>query len=322
MKKLICILLAILFMFSFAACGNEKSDNKEDSKQSQDKNKKDDYDEDENDNDDDNKKDNNDEDESDDNDDSFKEVVAIDNDECLIKVTDIDPDSNWGYSLTVKIENKSSDNNYVFSVSNASINGVLCSSYFASNVKPGKKAIEELNLTVDELKENGIKKFTDIELTFVVSDSETYDTIFEETVHLYPYGEDKASTFVRKPKSSDNIIVDNEYVTMIATGYDIDEIWGYTVNFYLVNKTDTAVMFSTDDTYVDGYLTDPYFGNVIPAGKSAFATMSWSIETLEECGIPDVNSVSDISEIEFDLTIYNWSNYYEDYVETRVTLNP
>lgn len=41
-----------------------------------------------------------------------------------------------------------------------------------------------------------------------------------------------------------NVIIDNDYVTVIVTGYEDDEIWGYTANLFLLNKTDKTVMFS------------------------------------------------------------------------------
>jgi predicted small lipoprotein YifL len=56
--------------------------------------------------------------------DAFEEVLAVDNDQCTIKITGIDSDDIWGYTLKTYMENKSSDKTYMFSVESASINGV------------------------------------------------------------------------------------------------------------------------------------------------------------------------------------------------------
>lgn len=39
-------------------------------------------------------------------------------------------------------------------------------------------------------------------------------------MHIYPLGEAKAIKFVREPQGTDNIILDNEYVTVIGTEHD------------------------------------------------------------------------------------------------------
>lgn len=71
-----------------------------------------------------------------------------------------------------------------------------------------------------------------------------------ETIHIYPYGEDKAVKFVREAQATDNVIIDNNYITVIVTGYEKDDIFGYTVNLFLLNKTDKNVMFSVDEASV------------------------------------------------------------------------
>ena len=42
----------------------------------------------------------------------FEEVTAVDNDECAVTITDIDPDDMWGYTLKALLENKSADKTY------------------------------------------------------------------------------------------------------------------------------------------------------------------------------------------------------------------
>lgn len=90
----------------------------------------------------------------------FEEVVAIDNAECAVKITEIDPDNMWGYTLKAQLENKSTEKTYMFSVESASINGVQCDPMFASEVAAGKKANEEINFSTDTLEENGIVEFS------------------------------------------------------------------------------------------------------------------------------------------------------------------
>ena len=250
---------------------------------------------------------------------TFTEMVAVDNEECSIKITGIEPDNMWGYTVKALLENKSADKTYMFSVKSATINGVHCDPFFASEVAAGKKANEEINFPDSELKEHGITEYTDIELTFRVYDSNDWmaDAVAEETIHVYPYGEEKAEKYVREAQPSDNVILDNDYVTVIVTGYEEDEIWGYTVNLFLLNKTDKNIMFSVDEASVNGFMADPFYAESVSAGKCAFSSMSWSDTTFEENGITEVET------IEFILRAYDnddWSA--DDFTNETITLNP
>ena len=307
MKKLLALILATLMLFSLMACDIETQPDNNDNDSSQNQTNNNTESNDQN-----NKNENK-------NEITFSGIVAVDNTECIIKITEIDPDNLWGYTLRVQLENKSADKTYMFSVESAAINGVQCDPFFATEVAAGKKANKEINFTNSELEENGIKDYTDIELTFRVYDSNDWmaDDVAKKTIHVYPFGEDKAVKYVRTPQATDNIIVDNEYVTVVVTGYEDDPIWGYTAKLFLLNKTDKNVMFSVDEASVNGYMADPFFAKSVSAGKCAFSSMSWSDTDLEE------NGITVIEEIEFNIRAYDEDNWLDDDLANKtVTLTP
>jgi len=311
MKKMIALMLALALALSLAACagGTTQSDNDQTNlPQGGGTNNND------------NNNDNNDDSgKTENNQISFSEVMVVDNAECLIKITGIDPDNMWGYTLKAQLENKSADKTYMFSVMSAAINGVECDPFFASEVAAGKKANEQIHFAKDELEEYGVGDFTDIELTFRVYDSNDWmaDEVAIETVHIYPYGEDKAVPFVREAQPSDNVIIDNGSVTVIVTGYEEDPIWGYTVNLFLVNKTDKNVMFSANEASVNGFMIDPFYATSVVAGKCKFSSMRWSNSTLEE------NGITEIEEIEFAFRAYNSDDWLaDDFANEVITLHP
>lgn len=150
MKKLVTLLLSLALVLSLAACGGEATPDASDDAPASSQNE-----------------------ESTENDNTenqivFEEVVAIDNAECAVKITEIDPDNMWGYTLKAQLENKSTEKTYMFSVESASINGVQCDPMFASEVAAGKKANEEINFSTDTLEENGIVEYTDIAIWSVL----------------------------------------------------------------------------------------------------------------------------------------------------------
>lgn len=249
----------------------------------------------------------------------FEEMTAVDNEACAIVLTGLEPDNLWGFTIKAVLENKSADKNYMFSLENASVDGVQCPDLFASEVAAGKKANEEISLSDGELKENGVTDFSDIELTFRVYDSDDWsaDAVARETVHIYPYGEENAVVFEREAQPEDVVLIDNENVSVILTGYEEDEIWGYTANLFLVNKTDKNVMFSADDASINGYMVTTLFASTVSAGKCEFTSISWSDSELEE------NGITEIEEIEMNLKAYDSDDWTgEDLANEIITLNP
>lgn len=250
---------------------------------------------------------------------SFEEIVVVDNEECKITITGIDPDGMFGYTLTALLENKSAEKTYMFFVDTASVNGVVADPLFASDVAAGKKANEDIILPSTHLADNGITDYTDIELTFSVYDYDAWseDAVANETVHIYPYGEDKATTFVRDAKPTDTVLMDNDYVTVIVTDYDPDGLFGYTVNLFIANKTDKEIVVSVDDASVNGFMLDPFYAPSVPAGKVHFSDMSWLDTDFEN------NGITEVKEIEFQLRVYDYEDWMaDDLVSGVITLNP
>ncbi len=250
---------------------------------------------------------------------TFESLEVVNNDECAITITGIDPDDLWGYSLEVTLENKSADKTYMFAVDYGCINGVYCDPYYAEEVAAGKKSNSTISFTLSDLEEQGIDDVTDIELKFSVYDSDDWeaDDVAEETVHVYPYGEENAVAYEREEQSSDVVLIDNDNVKVTLIGYEEEtEYSEYLVNVYLENKTDTTVMFSVDEASINGYMEDPFWAMSVPAGKTAFASIEWFWSTLEEDGITSVE------EIEMLFKAYDDETYSNNYAEETVTLNP
>ncbi len=251
----------------------------------------------------------------------FERLVVAENDECSVSVTKINPTYLLGYQLEFELENKSADKTYRFYISEIYINEVRSSGILSEKVAPGKKSIEKLTLSdTDDLLKNGIGDFADIELLLRVYDSDDWlaDDVLNESVHVYPYGEENAAKYVRPVSETDNVVVDNKYVTIIVTGYDHRAISGYIVNLFVVNKTtDTKIMFTTDEESINGLMISTYWSQALTAGNCAFESISWSDSKLEE------NGISAVETIELLFRAYDYNHWLEDdFANETVTLNP
>ena len=254
----------------------------------------------------------------------FEEIAVVDNDYVSIVLTGLDQDGLFGYTFDVTIVNKSDSVTYMVATDDdCSVDGVQIDPLFAEEVAAGKTAYSEITIYEDDtLAEAGVA-FTDIVLSFHAYDSDDWSADYVvdgESVHVYPYGEDAATTFVREAGADDEVLVDNDYVTVTVIGYDPDYDLGYAVELYITNKTDAEVMVSVDDASVNGVMCDPYWAASIGAGLNSFETIYWYSSSLEEIGITDAGS--EITEIEFVLSAYNYETFDDYFDDLDIVLSP
>jgi len=116
---------------------------------------------------------------------SFEEVVFVDDENCMFKITGIEEDDIFGYTLKADLENKS-DKNMMFSIENASVNGYMCDPFWATSVQSGKKAKSDISFSNSSLEELGIEEVEEIEFTLRVYDEDDWmaDSFVEDTFVL------------------------------------------------------------------------------------------------------------------------------------------
>lgn len=248
----------------------------------------------------------------------FEETVLVDNEDCTVKITGIDADNIWGYTLNAYVENKT-DKELMFTLNNVSVNGFMCDPLWAVTVTPGMKANEEISFLSADFDRNGVETVTEIALTLRVYDSNDWsaDDFVNEIFTLYPLGEDAVKPFERISSEDEIVLFDNESCTMIVTGFDPDSTWGYTMNVYLENKTDQNLMFTTQDASVNGFMCDPYWATTVAAGKRSYTGISWMSSDFEDNGIAEVESLT------LPIRVYNSDDWTEeDILKETFTVNP
>lgn len=232
------------------------------------------------------------------------EIVAIDHEECLVKIVDLELSDTGSCVITVELENKSADRTFTFGLRGAWINGLEASGFMLIQLVPGQSSQERIysDYNVPEFK--SIADFTDIELYFEVFDSAGWfsDVVVAQTVHIYPFGEERAVKYTREPHVTDRVLFDNEYFTATVIGYEQDPIRGFRVKLFLENKTDEKLWFITEDEVINGIALNPWFSAKVPAGKCVMTDINWYYFDLDDYNIKDVNR------LRFTLRV----SYYDD----------
>ena len=248
----------------------------------------------------------------------FQETVLVDNEDVLFKITGIEKDPVWGYSLKAQIENRT-ETDLMFSLNDVSVNGYMFDPYFAVTVTAGMKANKEISFSNEGFQEIGIREVTDIAFELRIYDSKDWsaDALVEEDFVIYPMGKDAAKEYPRESQDGDIVLFDTEACTMIVTGFDPDSIWGYSANVYLVNKTEDTLMFYVGDAAVNGFMCDPYFAVTVAPGKMSITAISWTKSALEENNITEVESIS------LPIRVYDAEDWNkEDLINETFTVNP
>ncbi len=119
------------------------------------------------------------------------------------------------------------------------------------------------------------------------------------------------------PTFRETVLVDDENCTVSIKGVDADNLFGYTLQVYLENKTGKELMFSVDKVSVNGYMCDPFWAASVSAGKKSNEQISFSASDFE------ANGIEVVEEISFTLNVYDNNDWSADYlVEQAFTVNP
>lgn len=244
--------------------------------------------------------------------------VLVDNDIVKVVAKGHETDDIWGFTLKLSIENKCADKNITVSSDYIAVNGVESTAILYTDIVVGKTANEEI-VFYDDFDEDDIGAYSDIEIAISVTEQDDFlsDPLAEAVFSYYPMGKDKATKFKFVPEKSDEVLVDKNDILFVVTDYEYDDLWGYTVEFYLQNNTDNELMFSAYDVSVNNVMLDPYFVQSVHPGKATFSKMYWLESDFED------NSIKDVKTIEFTLQANDINDFMaDDVINQKITLKP
>lgn len=242
----------------------------------------------------------------------FEQVTIADNEHFSLTVLDVYEDEVAGYTMKVNIQSKSADTNYSLILEECSINGIAVSScFFSCDLNAGKRTVEEINYYDEILKNNGVGEYTDIEMVISVNtDLFTEEAEAEYTVHYYPLGKENTTKHERQLKDTDKVLIDNEYMTVVATMITYDEEWEcHDVNLYVENKTDEDIILDALSLSINDMMIESIYLEMIPAGKCSYSSIEIDNNELKEKGIEEIENL----EIQFEASgEYDYEELFGD----------
>lgn len=244
------------------------------------------------------------------------DISLLETEEYTVTLTRIYTNDYGEYAWTLYIENNS-QHNINITLDDVSLDGVMCDPFWADNVSAGMSASSEVSW-YEDLTEYGISDPSVIEGTLEIYDSDSYDDYYSGNIRVTPQGEDKVQYILRDAQETDQVLLDNDYLTVTYTSLVTDDYGDTIMNLYIENKTDSTVMVSLEDCSVNGFMCDPYWADTIAGGKVNYGQITWGKEAMTNI---EVTAPEDITDISFTLTAYNYDSY-EDYAQESVSVTP
>lgn len=227
------------------------------------------------------------------------EELVFDDEDIKIWVKSFDDNGIFGPSLELLIENNREEDIMV-QVRGTTVNDVVVNTIFSVNVSAGKEASKDITFMQSSLDKAGIELVKDIELRFIISDGDNWATILATDPIKISTSVDPS--FKQEYDDSGQLILDQDGIRIIVRGIDNeDTLWGASVVLFIENNQDQGIRVQAKDVSVNGFAIDSLLSSEIPAGKKAYAEISFAEADLKEHDIKtieEIEMVLHISEIE------------------------
>ncbi len=116
--------------------------------------------------------------------------------------------------------------------------------------------------------------------------------------------------------SVDQVLFQNDFCSMTLNKAEIDSLSDYRMDVTLVNRTDTAQVFTFKHAYVNDYDFDPLWVAQVEAGQTVTADIIWTAPAMQERGIAQVTRV------DFELCVYAADAPDSVFANEEITLYP
>ena len=231
---------------------------------------------------------------------TLAETVLFDQDGIRITATGLSTDSLFGPELNLLVENDSAQN-IVVQPNYCMVNGYMMDGLLSADVAAGKKANDTLDFLSNALARCSIETITDIELDLVVSDGDSWQTLYETGPVILQTS--AAGQYTQTYDDSGEEIYNQNGIRVVAKSVN-DDLFGMGIKFYLENNTDKAIIVNADNVSVNGYMmTDLFYSDLAPR--------SHAVDTLTLLGSElEDNHIDTITDAELSLQITD-ADYYQ-----------
>ena len=246
------------------------------------------------------------------------EVTVFDTEDYALKIKSTDVSNITEPTLYAQCTNKSKDM-YIFYMESSFIDGVEAPTLWMYESEAGTDEETPIGFFMDEFEKLGVKEITDFEMTIsVYEESLDNPPLDQQTIHIFPNGAENAKVYEHETAEGEQVICDTPEAKATVIECGMDELGEYSVWLWLENKTDSEIMFTSSDEYLNGRkAADPSFSWAVGAHRSAYTRITWYADELSSMNITDVDEVS------LELHVFDSTDLEKpDYFKQEVTILP
>lgn len=237
---------------------------------------------------------------------AIEEQVLLEQDGIKITAKELSNDSFWGPEVKLLVENTSSQSVTV-QLRDVSVNGIMMEPMFSTDVAAGKKVNDSITFMNSEFEEAGITIIQNMEFSFHVFDTESWDTVFDsETIYLATNADGMVEQEVDK---EGQLVLEQDGISVVIKEVDsTDSFWGADIYVYIENTSDRNVTVQARSVSINGFMVEPMFSCDVVAGKQAYDSLTFLESNLTENGIESIDNM-EISFHIFDTE--NWNTIFD-----------
>lgn len=219
----------------------------------------------------------------------IEEQVLLEQDGIKITAKELSTDSFWGPEVKVLIENTSTKSVTV-QLRDVSVNGIMMEPMFSAEVAAGKKVNDSITFMTSEFEEAGITIIQNMEFSFHVFDTESWNTVFDsETIYLTTNADGMVEQEVDK---EGQLVLEQDGISIVIKEADSeDSFWGADIYVYVENNSDRNVTVQARSVSINGFMVEPMFSCDVAAGKQAYDSLTFLESNLTENGIESIDNM-------------------------------
>ncbi len=233
---------------------------------------------------------------------TIEEAVVFDQGGIRITAKSFNAKGIFGPEIKLLIENDSSKAITVQS-RNTLVNGYMVETMMSSDVGAGKKSNDTLTLMRSDLDTAGITTVADIELSFHIFDSSTWDTIYDSD--MVRIETSAAEGFTYTYDDSGNQVYNGNGVEIVVKGLSESGSWlGPAVVVYIYNSGNRDITVQAREVSINGFMVESIFSSDVIAGRHTVDTITFLSSDLENNGIEKIKSI-ELSFHVFDMSSWD-----------------
>lgn len=219
----------------------------------------------------------------------------LENDACVLSVTDVSMDEIRGFTVMLSCENKT-DSAQLFTLVSASCRGWELNADWFAQVDAGQTVESAFNVFPGDLARCGLSQVDECRMQIQVQnyDSFTGELFADESVVFSPTGLDPAQLSpapARTPGPEDSVLLDDERLTVSVCGGESDPSQPFMLVLYYQNKSGEDLAVSWQDVTVNGTDANFWLTKVLPAGLQGWTLICFDEQTLRNSGISSIDTV-------------------------------